>query len=114
MENPSQEAIIINPHRSETRIEAAPVIYEDNYDYGINGNDFYDYIATDMIDRAKSKTFYGTNAVNKPFLNNVFFNIKNNTYEVTIMWSLLIITIILLLSLLLKDANDEIETERVI
>lgn len=102
-----------------------PNIYGNNDDYTINketvpnintinDNVFYNYVANDMIDRAKNKTFYGTNIVNKPFLNNIFFNVRNNTYEVTIMWCLLVITIILLLSLLLKDANDEIETERVL
>jgi hypothetical protein len=51
---------------------------------------------------------------NKPIINNIFFNIKNGTYELTIMWCLIITTIILLLSLLIKDANDELETERVL
>ena len=35
----------------------------------------------------------------KPFFNNMFFNIQNGSYEIIIMWSLLIITIFLILTL---------------
>lgn len=48
------------------------------------------------------------------FLNNIYFNIKNNTYEVSVMWCLIITTIILLLSLLIKDADDLVEAKRVV
>ena len=83
-------------------------------DMGNENNTFYDYVAINMMDQAKTKTFYGTHIVNRPFLNNLYFNVRNNTYEVNVMWCLLIVTIILLLSLLLKDANDEVETQRVL
>jgi hypothetical protein len=49
-----------------------------------------------------------------PFYGALYFRIQNNTYELTIMWCLIITTIILLLSLLAKNANDDVETLRVI
>ncbi len=52
--------------------------------------------------------------IDKPFINNIFFHIKNNTYEIYVMWSLLVITILLLLSLLVKDSNDDLETNRIL
>lgn len=51
---------------------------------------------------------------NSPFFNNIFFNIQNNTYEVSLMWCLLVTTIVLLLSLLIRDADDEAETLRAV
>jgi len=84
-----------------------------NFNSDINKNKFYDCTANTM-NTSQSTIMYGSNIINKPFFNNLYYNMKNNTYEVTIMWCLLIVTIILLLSLLIKDAHDEIETERVI
>lgn len=52
--------------------------------------------------------------LNKPIINTIFFNIKNNTYEITVMWSLVVITILMLLSLLIKDTTDDVETNRVL
>lgn len=78
----------------------------DNYDYGING--IYDFTTNDTTLGTRNETF------NKPFFNNIFFNIKNGSYEITVMWCLLIITIVVLLSLLIKDADDKAETERVL
>ena len=82
------------------------------YNIGISADDADN--ANDMMDDARNNTFYGSNIINKPFLNNIFFNVKNNTFEVVVMWCLLIVTIILLLSLLLKNANDEEETLRIL
>lgn len=78
-------------------------------------NKYCDYMTdSKMINKMKQKSFYGTNIVNKPLINNIFFNIKNGSYEVNSMWCVLIITIFLLLSLLIKNANDEEETMNVI
>jgi len=52
--------------------------------------------------------------IKRSSLNKLFFQIKNNNYEVTIMWALLIITIILLFFYLVDEANDEYETLRII
>lgn len=73
-----------------------------------SGDSIYEYMVDDTINKKN------WSIMNKPFINNLYFNMKNNAYEVTVMWCLLIITIILLLSLLVKDANDEIETQRII
>ena len=51
---------------------------------------------------------------NNPIFNRIFFNIKNNNYEILIMWFLFIVTIIILLSLVISDIDDRLETERVI
>jgi hypothetical protein len=48
------------------------------------------------------------------FLNSIYFHIKNSSYEISIMWCLIITTIILLLSLVIKDAEDEEEVLRVL
>ena len=45
-------------------------------------------------------------------LNKLFFNIKNSNYEVVVMWFLLITTIVIILSLVVSDAEDRAETER--
>lgn len=50
----------------------------------------------------------------KPFFNLIYFKIKNNSYEVIMMWCLIIVTIILLLSLLVKGIEDETERIRAI
>jgi hypothetical protein len=75
---------------------------------------FYGSISQKMMEIESKKQPYGSFTLNKPFINNIFFNIKNKSYEIVVMWSILIITIILLFCLLLKDANDEIEVERVL
>jgi hypothetical protein len=49
-----------------------------------------------------------------PTINRMFFNIKNDSFEIMIMWFLLIITIVILLSLVISDIDDRLETQRVI
>lgn len=44
----------------------------------------------------------------------LLFEIKNNNYEIFIMWFLLISTILLLLCLLVIDVHDQDEVYRVI
>ena len=47
----------------------------------------------------------------KPFFSNLYFYIKNKQYEVVTMWSLIIVTIIVFISLVIKNDKDEAETE---
>ena len=51
---------------------------------------------------------------NAPIFAKIFFNVQNNSYEVFVMWFLLISTIVLVLSLVVADADDRLETERVL
>jgi hypothetical protein len=47
-------------------------------------------------------------------LNNIYFNIKNNNYEIKLMWLVLLMTIFLLLFMLISENEDRYETERII
>ena len=79
-----------------------------------SNKDFYDNLSQQIINNESKKQPYGSFVINKPFFNNIFFNIKNKSYEIVVMWSILIITIIVLLCLLFKDADDGLEIERVL
>lgn len=69
-------------------------------------------------DRANTDTNYpcinNASLASPSLLNRIFFNIKNENYEVMVMWFLIITTIILTLSLVVMDAEDRAETERVL
>lgn len=67
-------------------------------------------IINDKCVDKKNKTYGGIFRSN--FLNLIYFHIRNGTYEISTMWCLIVTTIILLLSLVIKDAEDEEETLR--
>lgn len=78
-------------------------IYNSSFENGaLNNNiDMDDYL---------SQRSYG-DIFKKPFFSNLYFYIKNKQYEVVTMWSLIIVTIIVFISLVIKDGEDEAETE---
>lgn len=63
-------------------------------------------------DSYQSKTENNSSPLLNDNVNKMYFNIKNDNYDILIMWFLLVATIILLLSLVISDADDKFETER--
>ena len=66
-----------------------------------------------LEDKLNNKNSY-CGKINGPFFSNLFFIIQNGKYEIYLMWCIIITTIILLLSLCIDNANDDIETARFI
>lgn len=63
-----------------------------------------------LNDYLQSHSSYG-NILKKPFINNLYFCIKNEQYEIIVMWGLIVVTIIVFILLVIKDNEDEAETE---
>ena len=43
----------------------------------------------------------------------LYYELKNNAYDVRIMWCLLVITIIILLTIIVQNTHDELEIARI-
>jgi hypothetical protein len=72
--------------------------YKNDSNYGILNKDEYPLIPSRQY----------------PSCNRMFFYLKNSSFEIYVMWFLLIATIIIILSLVVGDADDRYETERVL
>src|SRR5437016_5923076 len=85
---------------------------DNNDNSNINLSDGINYCQ--LNSNLNSKSNSKSNICNRPFFNKIFFNIKNEPYEIIIMWSVLIITILLLLLLLFDSVVNEQERLRVL
>lgn len=96
-----------------------------NYNKSDYDSGYYDMMLNDKIDINRGQQcnqIFGCNSNSSgsddsrksPILNKIFFSIKNSGCEIYTMWFLLVVTILLMLSLLVKNANDEEEINRVI
>lgn len=95
-----------NEERTQmSQISVVPPIDTSFGNYSINDDIYYQNI--DNKDNRHNWFF------KNKFLNLIYFNIRNNHYEINIMWCLIIVTIIILISLVIKDAHDELEAQRV-
>lgn len=107
-----------NNHMENNTTDVNNIKYVDNIDYvnNINYVDNINYV-NNMNNKPNNFNNYNKQTYkwyNSPVFNSIFFNIKNNDYEILIMWFLLVTTIIILLSLVISDIDDRLETERVI
>lgn len=86
----------------------------DNYrDFNFEHCAQYSNVSAEIDQSDPSQRTYG-DVFKKPFFSNIYFYIKNKQYEVVIMWGIIIVTIIVFLSLMIKDAEDEAETQQTI
>ena len=77
-------------------------------------DDVFTKCGNDQISEISESTTKSCATTNRPFLNRIFFNIQNEPYEIIIMWSLLIITVLLLVLLLFDSIFNEEERLRVL
>jgi hypothetical protein len=87
---------------------------DDNINDNINGSindNINDNIDCNIDDNIGGKYMHH---LITPRLNKIYFNIKNGSYEVILMWMLLIMTIVISLLLVISELEDSEETRRVI
>jgi len=78
-------------------------------------NSNYTYIADDVYEIDDISDRYRMNCIGQNRLfNSIFFKLKDSNIEIGIMWTLIIITILLLLSLLVRGIGNNEETLRFI
>src|SRR5437868_9475849 len=85
-------------------------LHNEKFEYNLHNEKFeYNLDNNNFCENKLSKQWFSS-----LFFRTLFFNIKNNTYEVTTMWCLIVTTIIILLLILIKGLDDEAETERAV
>lgn len=81
---------------------------DNEFDFGDEYSTYDPLLIESKYDNKHNKWIYNNQ------ISTIFFNIKNNPWEISIMWCLIVTTIIMLLSLVVKDSIDEEETLRVL
>jgi hypothetical protein len=84
-------------------------LFDTNCGYPNSPPDIFEKKPPENLQKSQKKSIFSS----KHF-SSLYFYIKNNSYEVNVMWCVIVFTILLLLSLVVREAKDEAETLRVL